>query len=66
MNVAIYEYDEEGEWKHSYFLLAFENNVNFRAVKKTIEESQKQQSQFIETQIKSFFDYWLEDVKVDE
>lgn len=62
MMVAIYEYDNNGEWKPSTFQLSFENSVNMGAVKKTIENNQKQQAKFLDTQISSFFEYWEDSV----
>jgi hypothetical protein len=63
MMIAIYEYDYEGDWKHSYFPIIFENSMKLSAVKKTIEENQRQQSQFLDTWINSFFDDWLETLR---
>lgn len=60
--VAIYEYDSDGEWKNSTFQLSFENSVNMGAVKKTIENNQKQQAQFLDTQVSSFFEYWEDSI----
>lgn len=62
MQVGIYEYDHDGEWKYSYFILSFENSVNMGASKKTIENNQKQQGEFIDTQVHSFFDYCLDSI----
>jgi len=57
LTVGVYEYDHNGEWKYSYFPIAFENSLNLNAVRKTIEGNQKQQNQFIDTQVHSFLDF---------
>jgi len=62
MQVGVYEYDHDGDWKHSYFTLTFENSVNMGASKKTIENNQRQQAEFIDTQVYSFFDFCLDTI----
>lgn len=57
VSVGVYTYDSEGEKSFNEFQLIFENSINLKSVKRTLEDNKKQQLHFLSTQVDSFFDY---------
>ena len=64
--VGISELSEDGEERHHKFLLHFENQYSCRSVKKTIDDNKKNQQQFFDALINSYFEQCIEEVQDDD
>ena len=60
--IGVYSYDSQGDKSYYEFQLMFENSVNFKSVKKAINDNKRQQNEFLGTQIYSYFDHCQTDV----
>ena len=47
-------------------MLHFENALNWKSVRKTIEDNKKLQKKYLDVQFNSFFDHWAEEVQDDD
>ena len=66
LTIGISELTDKGEEIYHKFMLHFENALNWKSVRKTIEDNKKQQKKYLDVQFHSFFDRWSEEVQDED